>query len=104
MVLLGSRRDAVTYMPNATIFTAIWGSEYIHRFQSLTLRTLLAPRNLPVFSKQINTQYLILTTPADRVQLEQSLFLRRLSENMQIDYLELPALNGTNVDRKNLAW
>ena len=23
---------------------------------------------------------------------------------MQIDYLELPALNGTNVDRKNLAW
>lgn len=91
-------------MIQATIFSAVWGSEYINRFQTLTLRTLLAPRNLPKFNESIKTEYLILTTEEGRSALSKSPIFSDLKRLVDVSFLDLPSEGSTNVDRKNVAW
>jgi hypothetical protein len=91
-------------MPSCTIFTALWGEAYVRLFLSLNVRTLLAPKNLPIFVQKIGARYLIITTSDDRKLLEAAPLFKRLSALLPVSFFDLPKSDLTNVDRKNAAW
>lgn len=53
-------------------FLALWGRKYIQNFCDFSLRTLLAPGNIPALAKEMNCDFVFLTAQDD-VQFFQSL-------------------------------
>lgn len=91
-------------MPRCTIYTAVWGDAYVDTFLKFNVRSLLDGGNLPAFSKQVKTQYLIITTKRDRTTLQLSPIFRRLRACVTVRFRVLSKTLGGPIEWKNSAW
>src|SRR5689334_16092595 len=68
----------------ARLTTVIWGSDFVETFLRLTLRSLLAPGNLPALSAFCETGYTIYTTEQDRRLLEAAPLVAELKRHVDL--------------------
>lgn len=53
-----------------TIAKCVWGERYVATMLAANLPSLLAPGNIPAAARRVDLDHLLLTTPADRVVIE----------------------------------
>jgi hypothetical protein len=68
----------------ARLTTVIWGSDFVDTFLRLTLRSLLAPGNLPALSAFCETGYTIYTTEDDRRLMEAAPLFAELRRHVDL--------------------
>src|SRR5262245_21071434 len=71
------------------ISMAVWGEWHVRTFLEVNLPTLLAPGNLPAFTRLLPTRYLIYTPARDRERLERSRLFRELTQVTEVSFVEL---------------
>jgi hypothetical protein len=64
--------------------TVIWGSDFVDTFLRLTLRSLLAPGNVPALSAFCETGYTIFTTEEDRRLMEAAPLFGELRQHLDL--------------------
>lgn len=74
------------------ILIPIWGERYIRRFAELSLRTLLAPGNLPWLAEQHRVRVTILTSAASLPYFETQAAFRRLATLAEISFVQIDDL------------
>jgi len=88
-----------------TMVTAVWGDWHITQLLEMNLPTLLAPGNLPSFTRDRRVVYEIFTRENDRPRLAQSPIINRLRESMEIEFTILaPELLGNPIAAHHHAW
>jgi hypothetical protein len=66
------------------ILTAVWGDWHTNRFISVNLPSLLAAKNLPEFSRAVDTTYVIATSVSDALTIRQSPAYQALNRLVQL--------------------
>jgi hypothetical protein len=79
------------------ILIPIWGERYIRRFAELSLRTLLAPGNLPWLAQHHRVSVTILTAAASLPYFETQPGFRRLATLADITFVQIDDLIATYV-------
>jgi tetratricopeptide (TPR) repeat protein len=80
------------------LLTVVWGAEFTDRFARITLRSLLAPGNLPDLAAAHATVYDIHTTATDAERLRAHPIFRQVSQLVEIRLHLFPI---TQIDPKN---
>jgi tetratricopeptide (TPR) repeat protein len=78
--------------------TVIWGSDFVDTFLRLTLRSLLAPGNVPALSAFCETGYTIYTTDEDRRLIEAAPLFAQLR---QLVDMHITAFTTREIDASN---
>jgi hypothetical protein len=68
------------------VLVPVWGAAYVRKFVDLTLPTWLSARNLPAVAQRRPTEFVFLTTAADRERLEREPGIERLRAVLPVDY------------------
>jgi hypothetical protein len=72
------------------VFSAVvWGSDYIDNFMQYTVRTMLAPGNLPSLNEK-NKYFSIVTTPAGAERIRQSTVYSHLELHITVEFFIFP--------------
>ncbi|GAA5163802.1 hypothetical protein [Viridibacterium curvum] len=76
--------------PVLHLVTVLWGEDYADLFCRLTLRSLLAPGNLPAMAGKVDLHYFIYTTVEDGARIKQSTEWSRLQTLATLHLESLP--------------
>ena len=85
-------------MIRVRLTTVIWGSDFVDTFLRLTLRSLLAPGNVPALAAFCETGYTIYTTEEDRRLIEAAPLFAKLR---QIVDLHIATFTTQEIDASN---
>lgn len=77
--------EAISGRLTCTFVTVMWGDWHVGMFLDANLPTMLAPGNLPAFTRAIDLEYLIYTTPDDAARMTRSLSFQRLRTLVKVD-------------------
>lgn len=66
--------------------TVVWGEEYVDMFDSIALRSMLAPRNLPVLEGS-GSEYVIHIDEAGKQHLENSESIKLISQYVTVKFI-----------------
>jgi 2-polyprenyl-3-methyl-5-hydroxy-6-metoxy-1,4-benzoquinol methylase len=68
------------------VLLPVWGYDFVHRFITVSLPTLLAPGNLPALAATLPTQFVFLTSRIDKALIRQTPGYRKLSEICEVQF------------------
>src|SRR4051812_35975930 len=68
----------------------VWGAAYVDMFLRLALPTFLSPGNLPALENLRESRFLIMTTPADRAQIEDTAIFKMLAAVIEPVFVDSP--------------
>jgi tetratricopeptide (TPR) repeat protein len=88
------------------LLTAVWGADFIDRFARITLRSLLAPGNLPELSAAHHVVYHIHTTPADAERLRADSVFKEATRYAQfrVHFFSLAEIDRTDPSSHWVFW
>lgn len=81
--------------PVLHLVTVLWGSEYADLFCRITLRSLMAPGNLPALVDKIKLQYFVYTTKEDAQRIQQDPTWHSLQALTTVHFKTLPPSDQT---------
>lgn len=71
---------------------AVWGEQYIRQFMDLSLRSLLAPGNIPGLAEHAETTFVFLTRKIDRKTFTGHSLFKRLSRYCRVEFVTIDDL------------
>ncbi|MDX2074120.1 MAG: hypothetical protein SFX19_07145 [Alphaproteobacteria bacterium] len=89
-----------------TYLLAVWGESYIRQFMDLSLRSLLAPGNIPGLGKCTESTFVFLTHKLDRKNFAKHPMFRRLESACRVEFVTIDDLifNGNYSATLTLAY
>ena len=95
-------RAAPADVPAVVFLLPVWGERYISQFLDLSLRTLLAPGNIPAVAAECDCTFRILTTAGQEVHFQGHPMFDLLSRHGRvvftaIDDLVVPGVHSLTV-------
>ena len=70
--------------------TVVWGKEYSKCFLEYCVASFLSPGNLPALATRQRSKFIIATLPADWEYMSATPIFRRLSEFVELVFIEIP--------------
>lgn len=81
----------------------VWGEDYVDLFTSLSIPTLLSPRNLPSLPNLAASQMLIVTTAGDELRIRGSAIFARLEQTIDVVFLPIELWSAQKYELMNHA-
>lgn len=77
---------------NVSYLLAVWGKNYIDQFMDLSLRSLLAPNNIPALSHATKSKFIFLTRASDRELFAAHPMFSRLEVFCRVEFITIDDL------------
>lgn len=78
--------------PQVVLLLALWGEQYISNFLSLSIRSLLAPGNIPALSEEYECTFMFLTHPSDEGCFRENPAFSLLTQYCNVEFVDISDL------------